>query len=257
MARTYVLSKMGRHEADGFDVCGDVHCQVYRGLRAETARTNQAVNETAGMVLKYGPRMMPVFYSAQCGGHTQDYEEAWGSKLPVVGVEDFDPGKNRDLEFPLSPRRMEQWIRQDRPAYCRVEGLRGYQNYRWAWILPEMDIRKKIGTIGRIRRMVVTHRSTAGWADSLRVEGESGEREFKGDSIRSFLGGIRSNLIWIEPQYNLKGWPEEFIIYGGGWGHGVGMCQVGCYALAKEGKNCSDILIHYFPKADLRKLSKN
>jgi SpoIID/LytB domain protein len=72
--------------------------------------------------------------------------------------------------------------------------------------------------------------------------------------MRSFLGGIRSNLIWIEPQFNLKGQPEEFIIYGGGWGHGVGFCQVGAYGLAQAGKKFRDILKHYFPLADLEKL---
>ena len=85
-------------------------------------------------------------------------------------------------------------------------------------------------------------------------EGDKGQQEFKGDSIRSFFGGIRSNLIWIEPQFNLKGWPEEFIIYGGGWGHGVGMCQVGAHGLASAGKSSEEILKHYFPKARLEKL---
>jgi stage II sporulation protein D len=254
VARTYVLSKMGRHNEEGFDVCDSVHCQVYRGLRAETERSNEAIRQTAGLVLKHWGKVMPVAFSAQCGGHTQDYEEAWGYKNAVVGVEDYDPKYNRDMEFPLSPLRMERWIREDRVAWCRTFGLRGYQNFRWAWMIPATDLEKKVGSLGRIRRLVVTHRSAAGWADRLLVEGESGSKEYKADSIRGFLGGIRSNLIWIEPQFSPKGWPEEFIVYGGGWGHGVGMCQVGTYGLAKGGKLCEEILKHYFPKSSLEKL---
>lgn len=254
VARTYVLSKMGRHNEEGFDVCDNVHCEVYRGLRAEDERSNAAVRQTAGLVLRHGKKLVPVAFSAQCGGHTQDYVEAWGFNAPVVGVEDYDSRYNKDMEFPLSPSRMERWIREDRVAHCRIFGIKGYQNHRWACIVPASAIQKKAGPIGKVRRLKVTHRSTAGWTDRLLVEGETGSKEMKGDYIRRFLGGIRSNLIWIEPQFNLKGWPEEFIIYGGGWGHGVGLCQVGCLGLARGGKDYERILRHYFPKADIKKL---
>jgi stage II sporulation protein D len=103
--------------------------------------------------------------------------------------------------------------------------------------------------------MTVSARSSAGWARRLLLEGDKGSKEIKGDAIRSFLGGLRSNLIWIEPQFNLDGWPQEFIIYGGGWGHGVGLCQVGCYGMAKAGKTCGEILIHYFPQAKIKTLA--
>ncbi len=256
VVRTYVLSKLGRHNEDGYDVSDDVADQVYRGVRAEEPKSNEAVRQTAGLVVEYRGKMMPVVFSAECGGHTQDYEEAWGYKSPVVGVEDYDPRYNQDMEFPLSPARMETWIKEDREAWCRIYGLHGYQNYRWVWIIPATEIEKKTPGIGRIRRLIVTHRSTAGWADSLLVEGEKGNKVFRADSIRRCLGGIRSNLIWIEPQFDPKGWPEEFIIYGGGWGHGVGMCQVGCYGLAEAGKDCGEILSHYFPKGSVEKLGQ-
>ena len=254
VARTYALSKMGRHNEEGFDLCDSVHCEVYRGLRAEHERSNEAVRQTAGLILKHGRKVMPVAYSAQCGGHTQDYAEAWGYKSPVVGVEDYDPRYNQDISFPLSPLSAEKWIKENRVANCRAGGLKGYQNFRWATLVKADFLQKKLAGFGRLRRLIVTHRSTAGWADRLLVEGEQGSKEFKGDYIRSFLGGIRSNLIWIEPQFNLKGWPEEFIIYGGGWGHGVGMCQVGTYSLARGGKTCGEILEHYFPKGDVKSL---
>jgi SpoIID/LytB domain protein len=254
VARTYALSKMGRHNSEGFDVCDSVHCQVYRGVRAESPRPNEAVNATAGWVLKKGGKLVPVVFSAQCGGHTQDYEEAWGYEAPVVGVADQAPEDRKGWEFPLSPRGLERWVRGDPPAYCRTPELPGYQNHRWTWLVEAKDLEKRAGTIGRLKRLKVTRRTTAGFVQRLVAEGTAGQREIKGDAIRRFLGGVRSNLLWIEPQFDANGWPEEFIVYGGGWGHGIGMCQVGCLGLAKAGKDYKAIMRHYFPKAGLEKL---
>jgi SpoIID/LytB domain protein len=252
--RSYVLTKLNEYGSEGFDVFDSIQSQVYGGLGAETRRTDSAVNQTAGMVLKCGGKVIPAVFSAQCGGHTQDYDEAWGIQEPIVGVPDYDSKYNQDIEFPLSPFRLEKWIKEEPVAYCRVFGMRDYRNFRWVTEVPVRMIQAKAPNVGKVRRLAVTHRSSAGWADRLVVEGDQGAREFKGDSIRGIFGGIRSNLIWIEPQFNLKGWPEEFIIYGGGWGHGVGMCQVGAYGLAIAGKNCEEILKYYFPKADIGKL---
>jgi SpoIID/LytB domain protein len=251
VARTYVLSKLGRHNAEGFDVCDSVHCEVYRGLRAEQETTNQAVNATAGQILTHGGQVVPVAFSAQCGGHTQDYEEAWGFKAPVVGVPDYDPDENPGLEFPLSPSRLRDWCREEPPAYCRMPSLKGYTNYRWKRIVTAKDLENRLPEVGRIRRLVVERRSVAGWAELLRVEGTGGVKTVHGDIIRRFLGGLRSSLIWIEPQCDNRGWPVEYVIEGGGWGHGVGLCQVGCCGMALAGKKSPEILAHYFPLAQL------
>jgi stage II sporulation protein D len=256
VARTYVLSKLGRHESEGFDVCDSVHCQVYGGVGAENIHTNEAILKTAGKVLEAHGHILPVAFSAQCGGHTQDYKEAWGADVPVVGVRDDEPGENTDMDFPLSPYSLETWIHEDRPSYCHIPGLRGYQNYRWVDVVPAADLSAKAPKLGKVRRLVVEHRSSAGWADRLLVEGDQGSQELKGDVIRSFLGGIRSNLIWIETQFNPQGWPEAFVVYGGGWGHGVGLCQVGTLGMVRQGKSVEDVLKHYFPLASLEQLAK-
>jgi SpoIID/LytB domain protein len=220
-------------------------------LREENGKSDQAVNETAGQVLKKGNRLLPVVFSAQCGGHTQNYREQWGYDAPIVGVPDYGEDENKDMDFPLSPLQLETWVKENRKANCLQPELKGYRNYRWAAVVSAPDLGKKAPGIGRPRRLLVTSRSEAGWAELLRVEGEHGTKEVKGDYIRSFLGGIRSNLFWIETQFDGKGWPEEFVIYGGGWGHGVGLCQVGAYGLAKKGETCAQILYHYFPKAEI------
>ncbi|MGH7739952.1 MAG: SpoIID/LytB domain-containing protein, partial [bacterium] len=208
MARTYVLSKLGLYEREGFDVTDSVHCQVYGGVGAENSRTNKAIRETAGEVLEHNGKILPVAFSAECGGHTQDYREAWGANVPVIGVPDYPSNENTDMEFPLSPFSLETWIHEDRPAYCHLPGSRDDPNYRWVVVVPAKNLEAKDPQLGRIRRLLVKKRSSAGWAERLLVEGDKGSKVFKGDVIRGFLGGIRSNLIWVETQLNPRGWPE-------------------------------------------------
>ncbi len=254
LARTYALSKMGRHNAEGFDVCDEVHCAAYHGVGAETERTNQAVNETAGMVLKAGKRVLSVVYSAQCGGRTQDYAEAWGYEIPVVGVKDYPHSSNKGVQFPLTPARLEAWILESPDAYCNTPELRGYRNFRWSFGVVGADLEAKAPEIGPLRRVVVTRRSKAGWVTRLVLVGDRGEKEYRGDSVRGLLGGLRSNLVHLETQLDPQGRVAEVLVYGGGWGHGVGLCQVGVWGQVKAGRDWKRILEHYFPKASLKRL---
>lgn len=254
LARSYVLAKMGRHNAEGFDVCDEVHCAAYHGIGAETERTNQAVNDTAGLVLKRGNHVLPAVYSAQCGGRTQDYEEAWGFEVPVVGVADYPRDSNRDLRFPLTPARLRDWILESPEAYCNTPELKGYRNFRWAFVVPASELEAKAPQIGALKRVVVTRRSRAGWVTRLTLVGDRGEKEYKGDSVRGILGGVRSNLVFLETPLDDEGRVSEVIVYGGGWGHGVGLCQVGVWGQVKAGRDFKKILEHYFPKASLKRL---
>ncbi|HVZ79237.1 MAG TPA: SpoIID/LytB domain-containing protein [bacterium] len=253
-ARSYAMTRMGGHASQGFDVVDTVGDQVYRGITAEVARSSEAVRQTAGMVVKKGDHILKTVFSAECGGHTQDYQEAWGGHEPVVGVPDFPERYNRDMEFPPSPLHLKEWVQEDRVAWCRVLELRGYKNYRWISMIGAQELEAKAPEIGRLKRLLVEKRSSAGWAQVLLVEGDQGTKRVRGDAIRGFLGGLRSNLVWIETQRDPKGWPLEYTIYGGGWGHGVGLCQVGCYGLARAGEDFRAILRHYFPKGSVEKL---
>ncbi len=255
VARSYGMSKMGSHNAEGYDVCDEVHCEAYNGVGGETQKTNQAVRETAGMVLKAGGKVLSAVFSAQCGGCTQDYGEAWGGyDLPVVGVKDFDSKANPGAEFPMTPARLERWIKHEPVAHCNTPGLKGYRNFRWAFTVSAGDLEAKAPMIGKLKRISVTRRSKAGWVTRLVLIGDHGEKEYKGDAVRSILGGLRSNLIYIETQMDPQGNPVELVVYGGGWGHGVGLCQVGAWSQAQAGRTWKSILEHYYPKADLREL---
>jgi SpoIID/LytB domain protein len=109
--------------------------------------------------------------------------------------------------------------------------------------------------IGRIRSVRVTQRSEAGWVNEVLFVGENGEKRIQNDAIRGVLGGLRSNLVWFEDWKNADGFLDDLVIYGGGWGHGVGMCQVGACGLARRGWAYRNILKHYYPKASFKKLS--
>jgi peptidoglycan hydrolase-like amidase/Flp pilus assembly protein TadD len=254
-ARTESLAKAGRHNAEGFDVCDEVHCQAYGGLKAERNNTNRAVAETRGLVLWRKGRPFPAVYSAQCGGSTQSYQEAWGYDLPVPGVPDLGRGAPK-VRFPLGPRDLKGWVEEGPDAYCRLPGLKGYRQFRWLTRVTAKDLeaRERLKDLGPLRSVRVLARSSAGWVRRVRFVGEKGERDFTGDSVRGILGGIRSNLVWLEPWRSPEGRLEEVWIHGGGWGHGVGMCQAGAFGRARDGAGFKDILKHYYPKASFKKL---
>ena len=257
-ARTDTLSMMGRHNAEGFDVCDEVHCQAYRGIQSEREVTNRAVSETSGVVLMNGNQPFPAVYSAQCGGRTQSFKEAWGREAPVVGVADYD-AEGSPGTFPLPPWELKKWVKEASGAYCDMPTLKGYRNFRWMTILSGSDLQAKerLQGIGRILSVRVTKRSQAGWAQEVLFTGESGEKRIQNDAIRGVLGGLRSNLVWFEDWKDADGFLDELIIYGGGWGHGVGMCLVGACGLAKRGWDFRRILKHYYPEAAFKKIPPN
>ncbi|GAG22315.1 unnamed protein product [marine sediment metagenome] len=114
-------------------------------------------------------------------------------------------------------------------------------------LLQEKIHRQK--DIGDIRDILVVKRNPAGYVHSVKITGTGGsitiEKEHR---IRRLLGigPLRSNLFWVDTKYNEKGFPEEFTIYGGGWGHGVGLCQSGSAGMAKRGFSYKEILEHYY-----------
>jgi SpoIID/LytB domain protein len=248
LVRTDALAMLGMYRAQGFDVTDGVSCQVYGGIHAETHRSNEAVRKTAGLILvQKNKHIFFAPYSADCGGMTQSAQEVWGYRSPVIGVKDFSSRENLNFVFPLTPCELERWIKTSPKAYCNVVNVDGNSEFRWAYSLSVKRIEKKLPHLGSIKKIMIIKRSPEGWALQLKIEGTHQTQIFSGGQIRWILGNLRSNLIWIEMQDNRDHNPIQVTIYGGGWGHGVGMCQVGAYTLAKSGKTDLWILQHYFP----------
>ncbi|MCX5707526.1 MAG: SpoIID/LytB domain-containing protein [Candidatus Omnitrophica bacterium] len=257
-ARSETVAKLGRHRSDGFDLCAEVHCQVYSGVEKETELGNMAVDSTRGMILEYNSKAVDAIYSSNCGGHTQD--NIFGDKEAVAyftGIEDMD--ETRKPVFPLSPFEMESWLK-DPPAgiYCNIPEYSKLSGFRWIRIYSAQQLRKMIdnfSAVGEIKRIVVTRRNPSGHVDKLKIVGLDSscviEKEL---NIRKVLGNLRSSMFKVETKYGKNHAPKDFIFYGGGWGHGVGMCQAGSCGMSKLGKSYQEILRHYFSRAHLKKI---
>jgi len=257
IARSYALSNVKQvkpHLKDGFDLCDGQHCQVYSGVTGEFSKSNAAVDATRGEVLAYDGEISRPFFHSTCGGHTQSSAQiaGWSGAPYLVGVVDGPAG----TPFPASPRELESWLKTRPEAYCSSTG----PEYRWFRLVPAVFVKEKLNRaaeIGEILAVRVLGRNGSGYVHAIEVAGTKGKVTLeKENEIRRYLGlgSLRSNLFWIETKLDEAGRPDEFIIYGGGWGHGVGLCQTGASGMAKGGSTYHQILRHYYQNAAVTNL---
>ncbi|MFH1415055.1 MAG: SpoIID/LytB domain-containing protein [Elusimicrobiota bacterium] len=262
IARSYALYRKKHvrpHMKNGFDLCDSQHCQVYKGVSNEWKKTNDVVDATRGEILKHNKRIVDPLFHSNCGGHTVSSGElsGWGSVSYLTGKVDGD----ENIVYPASPAGFEDWLKSKPDAYCNIPLYGGESELRWFRIIPAGLLEEKLNRkkrIGRIKMISVKKRCSSGHAAYIYIQGTEGdltiEREHK---IRRLLGigPIRSTLFWIETKFGSDGLPEEFILYGGGWGHGVGMCQDGAAGMAARGLLYDAILEHYYMNTYIEKLT--
>lgn len=260
VARTYVLSHRGQHRSQGYDFCASAHCAYYSGVAAEHPRSIQAVADTAGEVLRQDGKLMPAFFSHSCGGMTQGFREAWWNEAPdyhaPAGVYDGLTAAAEACGLPLRPGALAAWLAGSPPVYCNDPAYSAPRNFRWLKVLTAEELSTRLEpahNLGSIRRLGVQERSPNAYVRKLLVEGSNGRVELAGDRIRTLFGGLRSNLFDVLPiPSGVDGEePLAWLIWGGGWGHGVGLCQVGAGRMGREGFGYRDILRHYFPQAEV------
>ena len=252
-----------RHKKQGYDLCDREHCQVYLGVHAESALARKVVKEPRGEILPYHGRIAHGIYSADCGGHTQSGEElnGWG-KIPYwKGIP--DGGKKR--LWPLSPWELRRWLLSWPKAFCQPSSNVDPSHYRWSRVVSIKALSRKISRklkIGRLKNVIPLKRSVSGNVNSVLFIG-SRRRAIVRDEleIRNLLGigPLRSTLFVLDTEYSAKGRPQSLIFHGGGWGHGVGLCQSGAMGRAAAGENYQQIIQAYFPGVKIKKLdySKN
>ncbi len=257
-ARGEVLAKVGtRHLADPYLLCSEQHCAVYRGRSGETPSTNAAVEATRGQALfsKEG-RLVDSVYSAVCGGHTEDNEAVWG------GVPDPSLRGRPDLleavdALPSPRTQPAAFLRAELPAACAKGRFAQAGRYRWErrFSAAELDALLAPLGLGAIRAMQVVERGVSGRALLLSLSGEHGATELRGElTIRRALGMLNSSLFVVSSERDAQGTPTAWILRGGGWGHGVGMCQTGAIGRADAGEDYRAILRYYFNGADVVKI---
>lgn len=235
-ARTYAVRQLGRREDLGFDYHGSVLDQAYGGLDVEDATAARAVEATRGLVLVYDGQPIEAYYHATCGGRTAAVEEVWAAE-------------------PRPYLRSVSDARPDGGWYCE-----GSDRFRWTDEWDEEALlttlsrafrrRGRSGAVTRVESIEITRRTHSGRAGELVIRTNLGEERVRGDSIRWVLrpGPDRIlNSTAIELQVRGGSRVTGLTVTGTGWGHGVGMCQVGALGRARAGQSYWDILAAYYP----------
>jgi SpoIID/LytB domain protein len=268
-----VIRWYDREDHDLFDVCADDHCQRYQGIRKiVSAEAEEAVRETLGRVVTYRDEICDARYSKACGGLTEDFATAWDDKrVPYLT-------SLADAPVPHSPIATEEeaarWILSGPEAYCHTkdEGLlekilpafdRETQDFfRWTteYSREELEeiLREKSGfDFGDLQEIVSLRRGPSGRIYRLRIVGSKKSMVVgKELEIRRWLSRshLYSSAFLVKVKYDPLGKAERFTFHGAGWGHGVGLCQIGAAVMATQGFSAEEILKHYFRGAEIQKI---
>jgi len=263
IARTQVLIRRARggiHKAEGYHLCDGEHCQAYRGKSNEANTTTRAVVETEGEILTYHGRPAYTFYHSNCGGWTQASKEVtgWGDSPYLVTKPDIAPDKHLD---PLDPWDFQLWITDNPQANCNYPGRVRSSEFRWMKIIRQKDMTFRVNKdypVGELVNIIPLRRSPSGNVNSLKLVGKKRTVVVtKEHLIRNVLGftSLKSTLFEIEVNRFKNGKVRNYWIYGGGWGHAIGMCQSGAAGLAgKFNLDYKAILNFYFPGTDIRRI---
>ena len=271
-ARTFFLYNFGRvHQNDPFDVCADVHCQAYIGDKNITDKVTDAVWSTRGLVLQYGDELCTTPFSAVCGGHTEHSTNVWsgGSFDYLRGAFDRQDRGRVQEKFDLSnEENVRKWIESRPDVFCNIEksGSPAYAAYaqkyfRWEERFTRHDLEQQIRrasgrSFGSLVDLQPVSRGVSGRLIELRIVGtDSSFTIGKELTIRKTLSPrtLYSACIVFD-KIGAGELPEAFVIKGAGWGHGVGMCQIGAAMMAERGKSAEIILKHYYPGVEIKEL---
>lgn len=251
-ARTELLQKIGRRNlTDPFLLCSTQQCQVYAGAGKEDPRTTRAVANTRGMVLlRNGGGMVDIRYSASCGGHTEDNEAIWGGEPDPSLRGRSDTAKGGMSR--VTDDNLHAFLDGGDDAWCS-KGKYGKGRFRWTERISGADLSARLAVdvpeVGRVRALIAKQRGVSGRIGVLTIKGDKGAVDVAGDlKIRRMLGGLKSTLFHVERE------GDVFVFHGAGFGHGVGMCQMGAIGMATAGKTHDKILGHYYRGTHLHRL---
>lgn len=258
-----------------FDVCADDHCQRYQGItKASNPSVAKAVKETEGMVLMYGDEICDARFSKCCGGVSETFDTCWEDKdypylQPVI-----DDSENKDIPDLSIEENAEKWIRTTPAAFCNTHDekvlkqiLNNYDQettdfYRWKVKYSQKEIseliHRKTGIeFGDIKDLIPMQRGKSGRISRLKIVGTlrtvtiGKELEIRRALSESHLF---SSAFVVDKTEVAGSVPSEFTITGAGWGHGVGLCQIGAAMMGEKGYSYDKILLHYYRNAEIKKV---
>ncbi|MGN0211386.1 MAG: SpoIID/LytB domain-containing protein [Muribaculaceae bacterium] len=264
-----------REDHVNFDVCADDHCQRYQGItRESTGRVRDAIKATWGEVLTYGGELCDARFSKCCGGVYEEFENCWEPKHYDY-LEARRDGAD-EMNFPdlTKEANAEEWILTSPKAFCNTtdtailsQVLNNYDQettdfYRWKVEytqeeLSALILRRSGVDYGQIVDLQPVARGTSGRLYKLRIVGTKKTLTIgKELEIRRTLSAshLYSSAFIVERHNVVDGIPQKFVLRGAGWGHGVGLCQIGAAVMGEKGYNYKEILLHYFINANITTL---
>ena len=270
-----------------FDVCADDHCQRYQGITKETSpHVAEAIRQTKGQILMDGDDICDARFSKCCGGVTEEFQYCWedtpknylSSVRDIIqGVKSVGSAVPAPLPSLQDEAAADAWIRSNPPAFCNTtdkkilsQVLNDYDQetadfYRWKVTLTQEKLKQLLDeklkmNFGDILDLQAEERGKSGRISKLRIVGT--EKTFvigKELEIRRALSDTHlysSAFVVDRCDIDEKGVPQRFDIIGAGWGHGVGLCQIGAAVMGEEGFDYDAILLHYYQGAEIKKVYK-
>lgn len=239
-ARTYAYKHFGSRVAQGFDVYADTRDQVYKGLHSATALTDKAVRETEGVVMTYNGEFITAYYHSTCGGETEG--------IVTWGRPDHPYLKNKpDLRPDGTP-----WCRESNYTEWTREFTE--DELRDLFQINAKEAKANVPSFSSIKSMHIQDTLKSGRIHTLVIETNNGSFTAKADKIRWLFK--RGGTILPSSFFRIHKNGNEWILKGKGFGHGVGLCQMGARARAQAGQSYIQILTHYYPGITLEKFKR-
>jgi SpoIID/LytB domain protein len=262
-----VMRWYDRQEHDLFDVCSDDHCQRYQGIKKILSKqAEEAIRETRGMAITYQDEVCDARYSKACGGLTEEFDTAWdGKRIPYL-----ESISDASISHPLirTEEEARRWILSEPEVYCNTKDeallekilpdsdqeTKGFFRWRVEYSREELEeiLREKSGfDFGTLEEVLPLQRGPSGRISRLRIVGSKKSMVVgKELEIRRWLS--RSHL--YSSAFIVTVETGRFTFRGAGWGHGVGLCQIGAAVMAIRGFSAEEILKHYFREVEIKKI---
>lgn len=262
-----------REDHEIFDVCADDHCQRYQGVtRASNPIVREVIKETRGEVLMDGEDICDARFSKCCGGVTEKFEHCW-EPIPHSYLTALRDGPETSYPDLTDEPEAVKWIHTFPDAFCNTtdkeilgQVLNNYDQetvdfYRWKVTYTQQELsdlihRKTDMDFGQILDLIPEQRGASGRIIRLKIVGA--RRTFtigKELEIRRTLSEthLYSSAFTVDKEYVQSDIPSRFTLTGAGWGHGVGLCQIGAAVMGAKGYTYHQILNHYFPGAEIER----
>ena len=248
LARTWAFANRHRFKVDGYNLCSDTQCQVYKDPSKANKKIKTAIKETAGKILTWDQQPINTVYHATNGGVMASVDEAWSTnQVPYLKMRLDGPKYwSRTVDLPLSNEQyLKSFLFSESEAFGSDHPL-----FRWNRTIESSQISKQLNQAQKVtgsfypKKINAVSRGGSGRVTSLKIEGNTGsEISLKLDDIRRVFRQLPSTLFVVK---EIK--EGKWLFSGGGFGHGAGMSQSGAIELAKKGWTTKQILSHYYPK---------